>query len=119
MPRKNKLDSYVSSGIQFSSVPYLVEIFPSPLPEEANGEPIESAQDLLMTSMDHGFSEIFIPASETVSATVDGKKVQIKRNDFLAWQLVRASAPTLYHLPSRRRHHRRIADAFRPGHVHG
>ncbi len=101
MPRKNKLDSYIPSGIQFSHVPYLIEIFPSPLPEDAMGEALQSEQDLVMTSMEHGYSEIFVPATEKVSATANGEKVQIKRNDFLAWQLLRATAPTLYHLANK------------------
>ncbi|MEY4567867.1 MAG: hypothetical protein RLY14_2837 [Planctomycetota bacterium] len=97
----NKLDSYINSGVEFRDLQYVVEIFPSPLPLEYDGEIVSDANDLLLTSEAYGFSEIFFPNTEKVWGVIDGKKVQFKREDFLAWQLLRATPATLYHLANK------------------
>jgi hypothetical protein len=97
----NKLDEYIDSGVEFRDVQYVVEIFPSPLPLECDGATIDDANDLLLTSEAYGFSEIFLPDDEDIFGTVEGEQVQFKRDDFLAWQLIRATTATLYHLANK------------------
>jgi hypothetical protein len=96
-----KIDDYVATGIKFEIIPYVIEIFPSPLPLDLYGNKIEDAFDLLLTSQEHGFSELFFPDSEKVFGLANGRRVQIKRSEFLAWQLIRASTETLYHLANK------------------
>lgn len=97
----NPIDACIAQGIQFEALPCLVEMFPAPLPEEVNDERVDDIFDLTMTSAHFGFDEIFVPKKKTVTGQMGGKVMEFKTEDFLAWQLIRASARTLYFLGSK------------------
>lgn len=104
MSAKNLIDSYVSDGIEFEAVPYVLELFPAPLPTEVFGQPIDAILDLSMTSGHFGFSEVFLPditTCETINACVAGNKISFTIVEFISWQLCRASAKTLFWLNSK------------------
>ena len=101
MSKKNNIDAFAESGLQFHAVDYVAEIFPAPIPEEINDIQIESEADLFRMSNHEGYEELYIPSSKTVSADSNGKTYEFDRNDFLAWQLSRMSAKTLYQLISK------------------
>jgi hypothetical protein len=98
---KNPIDVHVVQGVQFEAVPNVVEIFPAPLPDEVNDEPVGNIFDLTMTSAHFGFDEIFLPKGKTIRGKVGDKEVVFKSKDFLAWQLMRVSPRTLYFLASK------------------
>jgi hypothetical protein len=98
---QNPIDNHIKQGVRFHAVPYVIEIFPSPLPEEVNDEPVDNIFDLTMTSAHFGFDEIYLPHGNTVAAEVGGNIVNFKTKDFLAWQIMRVSARTLYFLASK------------------
>ncbi len=97
----NPIDMYIKQGMQFDAVPYVIEMFPAPLPDEVNEEPVNNIFDLTMTSAHFGFDEIFVPRKKTVTGRMGDQAVEFKTEDFLAWQLMRASARTLYFLGSK------------------
>lgn len=101
MSKKNSIDAFAESGLQFHGIDYVAEIFPAPIPEEINDIQIESEADLFRMSNHEGYEELYIPSSKTVSADSNGKTCEFDRNDFLAWQLSRMSAKTLYQLISK------------------
>ena len=101
MSKKNNIDTFVKSCLQFHAMDYVAEIFPAPIPEEINDIQIESEADLFRMSNHEGYEELYIPSSKTVSADSNGKTYEFDRNDFLAWQLSRMSAKTLYQLISK------------------
>lgn len=99
MKFKNKLDDYAESGIYFYKIDYVAEMFPVPLPDfDESGEDINTFDDILLTSFQFGFDEIFIPRDEEITGFVGEEEIIISRRDFLAWQIIRASAETIYQL---------------------
>lgn len=97
---KNAIDEH--EKIEFYPVDLLVEIFPSPLPvEDPHGDPIETAEDLLMMSGHYGYSELYVPQSENIRASADGEELSFSRFDYLSWQLLNLSNETLYWLANK------------------
>ena len=86
--------------VEFHSIPYLVEIFPSPILKALKTLPYEvtDKNDLIRSSNHFGFNEFFFSEEESVLATIEGKEEQVSTNDFLLWQLERMSSEGLYKL---------------------
>lgn len=94
----NPIDGYSNDLLAFEPTTLLVETFPCPLPiKDALGKSIKSKKDLLMTST-CSYTEIYLPRSISINATLNGKRIYFTRDEFLSWQLLRASAETLWHL---------------------
>lgn len=95
---KNIMDKFVKSGAQFDTVPYLIELFPAPMPLEIVGIPMRTKLDLIRMSADFGYRELFYTDKDFVTCTFNGAKQKVSRFDFLAWQLQRTSSEYLYFL---------------------
>ena len=66
MKNSADLNSLAKSGIQFSQVDYLVEIFPAPIPENIDSIDIVSESDLFGMFDHAGYNELFVPSAETL-----------------------------------------------------
>jgi len=97
----NPIDDCVESGIQFESVKYAFEIFPAPLPDEVDGEPVENFQSLTLNSWSFGFNELFLPEGSSISGNSGGRCLQFDIRDFIGWQLLRSTPMTLLYLASK------------------
>lgn len=97
----NPLDEFIAVGIQFHEVDYLVELFPSPLPNEISGFEINDPNDLLMMSAHLGFDEIMVPLSPTIKGEVNGSTIVFNTKDFVSWQVARMNDETIYHLAAK------------------
>lgn len=95
MPKKIK--SLEKKGVRFR-VSHLIEIFPSPLPESFDENPINSAYDLFRTSTAEGFNEFYLNDSEVVFGECQDKELEFSLTDFIQWQLERMQPITIYHL---------------------
>lgn len=95
-----KIKSLEKRGVRFFAS-HLIEIFPSPLPESFDGEPISSADDLFRLSTSEGFDELYLNDSDIVIGESDGKEIQVTLDEFLLWQLERMNTLTIYHLISK------------------
>lgn len=98
MKKSASLNLLAETGIQFSNVNFLVEIFPSPIPENINNTVIESVSDLFRMSAHEGYEELFIPTAEGLHGDSGGKKYEFSRTDFIKWQLTRFSEKTIFQL---------------------
>lgn len=98
MKKSTNLDLLAESGIQFSGIDFLVEIFPAPIPQSIDDMDIESESDLFRMSGHDGYDELFVPSAENIFAESSGKKHQLDRIDFLRWQLKRFSEKTIFQL---------------------
>jgi hypothetical protein len=98
MKLSNRLEVYVDSGVRFDAVEYVVEIFPSPIPEEISDLPMNTDTDLLWMSSHLGFDELYVPAREQITGYVRGHAMTFTRHEFMAWQLSRMNTQTLYYL---------------------
>ncbi len=92
-----KIKSLEKDGITFTAS-HLVEIFPSPLPDSIDENPIDSEDDLFRASSSAGFDELYLIDSDVVQGTCKNKQYEFSISDFLRWQLERMQAITLYHL---------------------
>jgi hypothetical protein len=86
-----------SGFIEFEQIPYLVEIFPSPIMQALKtvSHHVKDRNDLLRSSNQLKFHELFVPEKNIIEATIKGIKVKVSANDFMTWQLERASSETL------------------------
>jgi len=98
MKKNANLNLLAKSGIQFSGIDYLVEIFPAPIPETIDDIEIESESDLFRMSAHEGYEDLFVPSSENIQGESGGKKHQVNRIDFIRWQLTRFSEKTIFQL---------------------
>ena len=98
MKKSANLNLLAESGIEFSGIDSVVEIFPAPIPESFDGIDIDSESDLFRMSSLEGYDVLFIPSAENLQGESDGKKYQFKRTDFLRWQLMRFSEKTIFQL---------------------
>jgi hypothetical protein len=101
MKTKKNIDEFTGQGLQFHAVEYVIEIFPSPIPDEIDDMKIESEGDLFRMSSHEGYEELFVPSSEVISAESGDKTYEFHRNEFLIWQLARMSSNTIYQLISK------------------
>ena len=88
MKKSANLNLLAESGIEFSGIDCLVEIFPAPIPESFDDFEIDSESDLLRMSRHEGYDELFIPSAENLQGESDGKEYQFNRTDILKWQLI-------------------------------
>lgn len=98
MKKSANLNLLAKTGIQFSGIDFLVEIFPAPIPVNIDDTGIESEGDLFRMSSHEGYDELFVPSAENLQGESEGKKHQFSRTDFLRWQLIRFSEKTIYQL---------------------
>lgn len=96
--KKNQVDSFLRSGVQFDEIPFVIEFFQMPLPLKINDTPIRSKHDLFRMSHHEGFSEIFYTDKEYVSCKVGKSRKKVSQFDFLSWQLARFEAKDLFYL---------------------
>ena len=101
MKLANRLEVYVDSGVRFDPVEYVVEIFPSPIPEEISDLPMNTDTDLIWMSSHLGFDELHVPAREQITGYVRDRAMTFTRHEFLVWQLSRMNTRTLYYLISK------------------
>lgn len=99
MELKNKIDDYLESGISFK-IDCVAEVFPNPLSYVDDcGHTISNFGDILFSSYQFGFGEIFIPSNEEITGFVGKEEISISRRDFLAWQISRSTEiKVIYHL---------------------
>lgn len=98
MKKSANLNLLTETGIQFSGIDFLVEIFPAPIPESINDTDIESESDLFRMSAHEGYEELFVPSAESLQGESGGKKHQFSRTDFMRWQLMRFTEETIFQL---------------------
>lgn len=98
MKKRANLNLLVETGIQFSGIDFLVEVFPAPIPDSIDDTDIESESDLFRMSAHEGYDELFVPSGENLQGESSGTKHLFSRTDFLRWQLVRFSEKTIYQL---------------------
>ena len=92
-----KIKSLEKKGIVFG-VSHLIEIFPSPLPDSFDENPISSAYDLFRMSTSEGFNEFYLNDSDVVHGECQGEEYQFSLPDFIQWQLERMQPITIYYL---------------------
>lgn len=98
MKKTSSFNLCAKAGIEFHSISYLVEIFPSPIPNIINDTEMETAADLIRMSGHLGYSEFSVPYTEFVTGDSGGKEHKFSRFDFLKWQLMRFPEDTLFQL---------------------
>lgn len=98
MKKSPNLNSLAKTGIQFSGIDFLVEIFPAPIPVNFDDTEIVSEVDLFRMSLHDGYDELFIPSAQHIQGESDGKKHQFDRTDFIKWQLMKFSEKTIFQL---------------------
>jgi transcriptional regulator with XRE-family HTH domain len=88
--------------VYFHGVSHLVELFPAPIPtviETENGEcEIEGASDLMQMSHWFGTTELYLPSGPTVTAKTEDEELEISAEDFIRFQLEKATPETLYYI---------------------
>ena len=98
MNKSESIDKFVNNGIEFGLVEFLVEIFPSPIPNSINEVDVESFEALFRMSSEGGYQELFVPLGDIVAGESNGKSHKFSRQEFIAWQIVRMNSQTLYQL---------------------
>ena len=92
-----KIKSLEKNGVQFVAS-HLIEIFPAPLPESFDENPVSSEADLFRMSISEGFNELYLNDSDIVYGECQGKEYQFALTDFVRWQLERMEPLTIFYL---------------------
>lgn len=94
------IGSFKGKNILFHAT-HLVEFFPTPLPDDLDGESISSESDLFRTSHFNGWNEVFLTIGKAIDGECEGRKYSFAIEDFLRWQLERVNEETLWQLISK------------------
>ena len=92
-----KIKSLEKNGVQFVAS-HLIEIFPAPLPDSFDENPVRTETDLFRMSIFEGFNELYLNDSDIVYGECQGKGYQFALTDFVRWQLERMEPLTIFYL---------------------
>jgi len=94
----NTIWDLADKELQFERISHFVELFTQPISEILNNGEISDADDLLRTSGELGFFELYIHDEEFVTATFDGREINFPTYDFIKFQLQTLPSYFLYYL---------------------